>query len=71
MRQVDKDAVNEAIRLVSMAQDLVDNAVQGTSKEAHYEAYGRYGFDTLLGNGNRYDAGLRDLLVDEEDDDEG
>ena len=59
--------VYEAIELVQQAQDLIDEAVDGTSQEAHFLAYGRYGFDQLLGNGNPYDKGLYDLLRDEEE----
>ena len=60
-----KELLLEALELVQQAQEMVDEAVAGTSKEAHYEAYGRYGFDQLLGNGNPYDSSLESLLEDE------
>jgi len=50
------------------AQGLVDDAVSGvygtTRLQANYEAYGRYGFNQLLGNGNPYDSSL-DSLIEE------
>ena len=60
-----KELLLEALELVQQAQEMVDEAVSGTDKEAHYEAYGRYGFDQLLGNGNPYDFSLESLLEDE------
>ena len=56
--------INEAKELIIEAQALVDDAVKGTSQQNRYEAYGRYGFDTLLKNGNPYDDGLDDLIKD-------
>ena len=43
---------------------MVDEAVEGTEIELNYRAYGRYGFDTLLNNGNPYDNGLLDIIKD-------
>jgi len=57
-----RELVEQALELVAEAQSLVDAAVEGTSEQAHYEAYGSYGFDTLLGNGNPYDSSLNTLL---------
>jgi len=57
-----RDLLEEAQRLVSEAQRLVDEAVEGTSRENNYRAYGRYGFDQLLENGNPNDDGLNTLL---------
>jgi hypothetical protein len=54
----------EALELVQQAQQLVDEALYGSPEEAHYRAYGRYGFDQLLGNGNPYDSSLESLLED-------
>ena len=53
----------EAIGLIEEAQQLVDDALDGTPEESHYKAYGRYGLDTLLGNGNPYDRSLEDLIA--------
>ena len=55
-------AIEEAIELIERAQALVDEAMCGASKEAHYLAYGRYGFDQLLGNGNPYNSSLQSLI---------
>jgi len=56
--------IKEAIALIEEAQAMVDEAVADTELEDNYIAYGRYGFDTLLNNGNRYDSGLRDIVDD-------
>ena len=53
----------EAIGLIEEAQQLVDDALDGTPEESHYKVYGRYGLDTLLGNGNPYDRSLEDLIA--------
>ena len=54
--------IYEAIELIRQAQELVDDTIDGTSEMTHYEAYGRYGFDQLLGNGNPYDSSLMSLM---------
>ena len=56
--------LNEAIALVEEAKAKVDAAAKQAGCYSHYTAYGRYGFDTLLGNGNRYDASLFDMMND-------
>ena len=53
--------IYEALELIEQAQELVDEAVSDTNDENHYLAYGRYGFDQLLGNGNPYDSSLHSL----------
>ena len=53
--------MNEAIALVEEAKAKVDEVARVIGDEGHYTAYGRYGFDTLLGNGNRYDTSLFDM----------
>jgi hypothetical protein len=58
------DELNEAIALVEEAKAKVDAAAKQAGCYSHYTAYGRYGFDTLLGNGNRYDASLFDMMND-------
>ena len=57
----------QAIELVEEAKSRVDEAVKALAMDSHYEAYGCYGFDTLLGNGNPYDASLFDLVKKAED----
>jgi len=56
------NAIHEAMDRIEEAQDLVDSALAGTELENHYEAYGRYGFDQLLGNGNPHDGSLPKLI---------
>ena len=58
--------VEVAIDLVVEAQGIIDGVVEGTSLEGNYRAYGRYGFDRLLGNGNPYDESLESLLTEDE-----
>ena len=59
MRQDKIDTLKAAIQLVEEANQMVEDVV---SNKAHYEAYGKYGFDQLLGNGNPYDDSLFTLL---------
>ena len=56
------ELVEEAKSLIDEAKSLVDEAVHGHETEGHYAAYGRYGFDDLLGNGNPYNSSLDTLL---------
>ena len=62
-------AMDEAIRLVEQAQGLVDEVVSNMPPHirARYEAYGRYGFNQLLGNGNPYDDGLHTIIEELDD----
>jgi len=61
------EMLQEAMDLITEAQQLVDEAVSETNIESHYKAYGKYGFDQLLGNGNPYDNGLPTLINNIED----
>ena len=56
------DEIERAIEMVDQARHIVDMAIDGMSIQANYEAYGKYGFDQLLGDGNRFDASLQDLI---------
>ncbi len=56
------EIIEAAITLVEEAMDMVNVAVEDTVGENHYKAYGKYGFDNLLGNGNPYDYSLNDLI---------
>jgi len=67
-RQEFIDEIERAISLVEEASYAVDMAVEGMRIQANYEAYGRYGFDQLLGNGNPYDSSLQSLIDKTEDD---
>jgi len=57
-----RELLDQATELILEAQSLVDTAVSGTSIQSNFEAYGRYGFDTLLGNGNPYDGSLDTII---------
>jgi len=53
--------------MIIQAQELIENAIQGTPDENHFSAYGKYGLDQLLGNGNPHDSSLYDLIYEEEE----
>jgi len=58
--------IEKAIELVQEAQELIDEALIDYKDHQfvkHYRAYGRYGFNRLLGEGNPYDEGLNDLRI--------
>ena len=67
-RQEFINEIERAISLVEEASYAVDMAVEGMRIQSNYEAYGRYGFDQLLGNGNPYDSSLQSLIDKTEDD---
>ena len=56
------DEIERAIEMVDQARHIVDMAVDNMSIKANYEAYGKYGFDQLLGSGNPYDNSLQTLI---------
>lgn len=62
--------IEEAMGLIEEAMQMVDDVVEDMSINSNYEAYGRYGFDQLLGNGNPYDSSLQTIIDEIEDDDE-
>ena len=65
--RITKNKIQEAIVLIHQAKELVDNAIKDSDNrhaKDHYEAYGKYGFDQLLGAGNPYDKSLEDLMND-------
>ena len=61
-RQEFIDEIERAIEMVDQARHIVDMTVDGMSIRANYEAYGKYGFDQLLGDGNPYDNSLQTLI---------
>ena len=72
MNSIDKqDKIQEAMNLIEEALTLVDEVVEDMPIRANYEAYGRYGFNTLLGSGNPYDSSLHSIMdeLEEMDDD--
>ena len=65
LSQENKDrisSIEEAILLIDEARCLVDNAVSDLTINRHYESYGKYGFNQLLGDGNPYDNSLLSLI---------
>lgn len=62
--------IQGAIEMIQEAQALVDEAVEGTGIEMNYTSYGRFGFDTLQGNGNPYDSSLHTLIEELGEDEE-
>ena len=64
-RQEFIDEIERAIEMVDQARHIVDTVVGSTDGhflKANYEAYGKYGFDQLLGTGNPYDNSLQYLI---------
>lgn len=66
------EIIEEAIELIQEAMILVDDAVDGKIIKDNYRAYGKYGFDQLLGQGNPYNGSLNSIIksFEEEDEDE-
>ena len=54
--------LEQAQELIIEAQTIIDEATDGMSAECHYKAYGRYGIDQLMGNGNPYDSSIQSLI---------
>ena len=56
--------IERAMSLVGEARDIVDSVMAkiGGQPERHYHAYGKYGFQQLLNEGNPYDNGLEDII---------
>lgn len=69
-RQERIQMIDEAIHKIEIAQSMVYDAIADTGLTANFEAYGSYGIDTALGNGNPYDSSLQTLktAIDEMDD---
>ena len=56
------EEIERAIEMVDQARHIVDMAISDMSIKYNYEAYGKYGFDQLLGTGNPYDNSLQSLI---------
>ena len=54
--------LNDSLERIAEIQTEVDGVIYDTDIVNNYEAYGKYGFDQLLGNGNPYDGGLPSLI---------
>lgn len=58
-----KNELENAIDQVADAQNLVEAIMeQAGINTANFEAYGKYGFNQLLGNGNPYDSSLYSIM---------
>ena len=58
------NAIEEAMEMIAEARELVSSAISGSEIEGEYEAYGQFGFQRLLGEGNPYDKSLNDVIED-------
>lgn len=56
--EVLKDCLNKLEEI----QSEISGVVYKTDLEVSYYAYGKYGLDQLLGNGNPHDAGVPDMI---------
>tara|TARA_R110000744_G_scaffold145383_1_gene257982 strand:+ start:783 stop:983 length:201 start_codon:yes stop_codon:yes gene_type:complete len=56
------EKLQEAIELIDEARELVKEALQGTSDYENCKAYGFYGLDQALGNGNKYDTSIYEIM---------
>lgn len=56
------EKLQEAIELIDEARELVKDALQGTPDYEHCKAYGFYGLDQALGNGNKYDCSIYQVM---------
>ena len=54
--------IEEAIEMIEDAKAIIEDVIRGTDDWDHFQAYGAYGLDQALGNGNRYDSSLFDIL---------
>ena len=66
MKKINADAIQDIIYRLEEIQEELDDEINGTEFETHFDAYGRYGLNQLLGNGNRYDSSLLSLIQGEE-----
>ena len=57
-----KEKINKAEELILEALELCSQVAKENNCENHFNAYGKYGFDQLLGNGNPYDNSIFNLI---------
>ena len=62
MKKINKDAIQDIIYRLEEIQEDLNNEINGTEFETHFNAYGQYGLNQLLGYGNRYDSSLLSLI---------
>ena len=70
-KRIDQERLQAVIEKLEEMQGELDDIIDGTSMEDHFKAYGRYGLNQLLGNGNPYDNSLSTLIENEEADWDG
>lgn len=58
----DKQAIKRIIHKLENITEELDQIIEGSQQEALWSAYGRFGLDQLLGNGNPYDNSLHNLI---------
>jgi len=61
------EMIEDALELIEEAKGLVEDALRGTSLKDHFNAYNKYGFNQLQGNGNPYDSSLNSLIEELEE----
>ena len=67
-KRLDQERLQAIINTLEEIQGELDDIIDGTTMEDHFKAYGRYGLNQLLGNGNPYDSSLHTLIENEEAD---
>jgi len=61
--QEKKEELNEAILMIQQAQEIVMDLIGDNRALANrFEAFGKFGFDQLLGNGNPNDESLFNVI---------
>ena len=58
------ETLEEAMELVEEARSLARSAINDSTANIapHYEGYGEYGFNQLLGEGNPYDGSIPKMI---------
>lgn len=57
-----EEKIEEAKQLIIEAMQLCQEVAEENNMNSNFEAYGKYGFDQLLGNGNPYDNSIFNLI---------
>tara|TARA_R110002020_G_scaffold96958_1_gene231622 strand:+ start:9717 stop:10019 length:303 start_codon:yes stop_codon:yes gene_type:complete len=56
------DELRNAMTYVIDANQKISEALSNTEYDNHYQAYGQYGFQQLMGNGGKYDSSIYDII---------
>ena len=67
-KRIDRERLQTVIDTLDEMKWELDDIIGGTPMEDHFKAYGRYGLNQLLGNGNPYVNSLYTLIENEEAD---